>query len=231
MKTVLLGMKLLCLMLAGVGGIAVAQEAPASLQPATRTAEGTYLAGAVGAPVKLIEYVSYTCPYCAIYEDVAADGRTARYLRSGALSVEVHHVIRDPVDLATSLLARCGSTDTFFERHHAFMERQSVTLSAITPELERVWADGTVAERVQRIAADTGLLEFAAMLGINGAEATQCLTDAKETALLEKLAGVRKAGNGLELTPSFVLNGKVLADIHTWAGVRSKLDQALVNTN
>jgi len=106
-----------------------------------------------------------------------------------------------------------------------------VTLSSITPALKQSWTDGTVTERVQRIAADTGLLEFAATLGIDKVGATRCLTDSKEVALLERLAEVRDAGNGLELTPSFVLNGKVLADIHTWAGVRMNLDQALSHAN
>ena len=231
MKAVIVGLRILCLMLIGVGGAAAAQDTSTSLQPASRTAEGTYLAGSADAPVKLVEYVSYTCPYCAIYEEVAVDGRAQRYLRSGILSVEVHHVIHDPVDLATALLARCGEAGDFFRRHHAFMERQAVTLSSITPALKQSWTDGTVTERVQRIAADTGLLEFAATLGIDKVGATRCLTDSKEVALLERLAEVRDAGNGLELTPSFVLNGKVLADIHTWAGVRMNLDQALSHAN
>ncbi|WP_448664942.1 DsbA family protein [Sphingomonas sp. CJ20] len=227
------GLAALGLCLACPAGSAVASDLPqqasavAPAQVVTRTATGTHVIGAATAHVRLVEFVSYTCPYCAIYEMYAAPFRAERLEKSGVLSVEVRHVIHDSVDLATALLARCGADARFFERHNAYMHRQRVTLSAITPELEQAWRKLPLKDQMPRIAQDTGLLEFAATLGTTDAEAAACLGNATEIQTLQAMteAAARQGG---ETVPGFVLNGKLLVDIHSWAGVRNHLDRALL---
>lgn len=196
-------------------------------ETSTRTASGSHLLGSASAKVKLVEYVSYTCPYCAMYEVEGAPGRIARYLSSGALSLEVRHVVHDSVDLATTLLARCGPTQSFFRRHNAYMRHQAATLSAITPEMSARWDALAIDKQSLAIAEELGLIAFAETVGTRAEEARRCLVDTAEIAQLRTMSqGAERAGIGT--IPGFELNGALLENIHTWAAVRQRLDATLV---
>ncbi len=50
--------------------------------------------------MKLIEYGSYTCPHCAVFAKESEAELKGKMIRSGGLSLEYRHLIRDPADLA-----------------------------------------------------------------------------------------------------------------------------------
>ena len=92
----------------------------------TRTAQASHVLGNPAAKVKLTTFVSYTCPACARFEGEANAALKLQYIRSGKVSVEIRHVVRDPIDLTVALLTHCGAKKKFAFNHSAFMRsRQS----------------------------------------------------------------------------------------------------------
>src|SRR5690242_131267 len=63
------------------------------------TPAGSHLLGNPAAPVKLIEYISYTCPHCAHFQREADAPMRITYLQPGKVQVEVRHLVRDPIDM------------------------------------------------------------------------------------------------------------------------------------
>ena len=66
------------------------------------------------ADVKLIEFGSMTCPHCAEFEEQHGEQLIGTYVKSGRVSYEFRNFVRDPFDLAASLIARCGGPERFF---------------------------------------------------------------------------------------------------------------------
>ncbi|HEY6817620.1 MAG TPA: thioredoxin domain-containing protein, partial [Croceibacterium sp.] len=89
------------------------------------TADGAHRIGNPEAKVKLVEYVSYTCPHCAEFTREADDRIKLSYVTAGNLSLEVRHLIRDPVDLTAVMLVNCGPASKFALNHNAFMLQQA----------------------------------------------------------------------------------------------------------
>ena len=74
---------------------------------AAETEMGGIVIGNPNAPVKLVEYASHTCHVCADFSKTGA-APLEEYVAKGLVSYEIRNLIRDPIDLTFSLLARCG---------------------------------------------------------------------------------------------------------------------------
>jgi protein-disulfide isomerase len=184
----------------------------------TTTPGGGHRMGNPAAPVRLVEYVSYTCPHCAHFE-IEADGQLKMgYIVPGKVSVEVRHLVRDPVDLTVAMLTNCGPPARFFLNHAAFMRTQATWIGpmtgASTAQLQR-WTAGDPVVRRRNIASDFRLYAMAATRGIDRVTADRCLAD---NALAQRLAAMtQEAGElGVTSTPSFSLNGVLLTGTHDW---------------
>lgn len=81
------------------------------------TAKGAYVLGNPAAPVKLVEYGSYTCSHCAEFAKASAPVLKEQMVKSGKLSLEYRHLIRDPADLGAAILARCAGPRGFATAH------------------------------------------------------------------------------------------------------------------
>jgi protein-disulfide isomerase len=77
-------------------------------QVARPTAKDAYVFGNPAAPVKLVEYGSYTCSHCADFANESAPVLKGQMIRSGKVSLEYRHLIRDPADLGGRGLERGG---------------------------------------------------------------------------------------------------------------------------
>ncbi|MEG8038961.1 thioredoxin domain-containing protein [Sphingomonas sp. LR60] len=91
---------------------------------ATPVASGSYLIGNPKARVKLVEYVSYTCPHCAHFTQ-ESDATLGAMVRSGSTSVELRNQVHDGIDLAAATLARCSGAAAFPRVHAAFSRSRS----------------------------------------------------------------------------------------------------------
>lgn len=193
----------------------------------TATPEGGYLLGNPAARVKLVEFVSYTCPHCAHFEKEAADQLKVSFVSQGKGSVEVRPFVRDPVDMTVALLTRCGPKDRFFTRHTMFLRQQDkwmAPLRQMSPSQQQRWFTGEPVKRFRAVATDLRFYDIMRTLGFDGPAVDRCLAN---TALADQLsqhtADAAKQFN-IEGTPSFVVNGVLLAGTHSWATLRPQLE-------
>jgi protein-disulfide isomerase len=192
----------------------------------TLTPAGSHVLGNPAAKVKLVQYVSYTCPHCAEFE-VQADGPLRLgYIASGKVSVEVRHILRDPIDLTAALLSNCGVKEKFFLNHAALMRSQKVWMarmaSASTAQRQR-WTSGAAPARARAIASDFKFYEIMAGRGYDRPSVDRCLADA---AMAQRLADQTEEGSklGVNSTPSFAIDGVLLIGTHEWSLLRPQLD-------
>jgi protein-disulfide isomerase len=140
--------------------------------------------------------------------------------------VEVRHLVRDPIDMTVAMLTNCGAPAKFFTNHTAFLRSQSRWLAAAnsaSPAQRSRWTSGTARERFQAIASDFGFYAIMASRGYDRMTVERCLAD---TAMAQKLAAQTSeaARLGVNGTPSFLINGELLAGTHDWQGLKPQLD-------
>lgn len=192
------------------------------------TADGGYRIGSPNARVSLVEYASYTCPHCAHFESEGASVLHRSYVPNGRIMLEVRSLIRDPVDMAAALIARCGPANGFFRRHRGLMAQQGAVLDAASRASQDGWTSGTPATRLQRIAQDTGLIRIAGTLGVTPAAANRCLGDQATAQRL--LDGTNRAvERGVRGTPTFMIDYVIVPNAYDWAALQPRLDAALAS--
>ena len=214
-------------LLAAVATLATAAPAAAPrpwTAVATPAASGAFVIGNPKARVKLVEYVSYTCPHCAHFTAEAGPALKAM-VRSGSTSVELRNQIHDRVDLAAATLVRCAGTTPFPAFHEALFARQQEWI-----ERAVAW-DEANAQRMSllpqlaqlRATADgAGLTDIARGVGVPAATIEACF--ATDAALRRTLA-VSATTAKVRGTPAFEINGKLVQGI-AWAELQPMLRAA-----
>lgn len=187
---------------------------------------GSHVVGNPRAKVKLTEFVSYTCSHCAHFQ-VQADGELKlAFVQPGKISLEVRHIVRDPVDLSAALLANCGTARQFFGNHNMFLRTQDrwiAIMAKASKGQQARWNAGPLAGRMKAIANDFGFYRMMEQRGYARSALDRCLSD---EAKARQLAAQTKAAAdaGVEGTPSFMLDGTLLAGTHDWASLRTQLN-------
>ncbi|MED5546309.1 DsbA family protein [Novosphingobium decolorationis] len=178
----------------------------------TVTGNGSYTLGNPAAPVKVTEYISYTCSHCAALHRESDPVLRTTAIPQGKVALTVSNLVRNPVDITIALLTSCGDPKTFFVRHNAFLASQDTWLpkAASASEAQRTrWAEGELPQRLRAIASDLDFYKKVEHFGITRSKADQCLAD---KAQLDKVMAQYEAASQLKLTgtPGIVINGKVL---------------------
>lgn len=211
-------MRLLRLFLAIAAGTLFAASVPAQ-QPkqvardwrthVVQATTGEYVIGNPAAKVRLVEYLSYTCGHCAKFVAESKAQLHDDLVRRGVVRVEVRHAVRDPLDMAAALLARCagprgfsGATTAIFAAQASWYQRgaqwwqaNGATLQS-QPELARL----------KQVAAASGLTQLMRGRGMTAATVNQCFATSAD---LDRLAEMtKKAWQSIEGTPSFIVNDK-----------------------
>lgn len=218
------------IVLAGVLSLGAA-PAPKGNWNATvvRTPSGSHLLGNPNAPVKLVEYLSYTCSHCAQFEVEGTGALRLGYVAPGKVSWEVRNYIRDPIDGTVALIAHCGPPQSFFMNTSVFMRTQGrwlgIAQRASQAQQQR-WYNGDMAARRRAIANDLGFYTIAETRGLQRNQVDRCLAD---EALAQRIANQTVEGDksGVTGTPSFKLNGDLLIGTFDWATLRTHLDARL----
>jgi protein-disulfide isomerase len=192
------------------------------------TPEGGFRIGNPNAPVKLVEYGSLTCPHCAHFAAEAMPELIGSYVKSGRVSFEIRNFVRDPYDLAATLISRCGGAGRYFP----LTEQIFATQSEWTDALGRLSAEEYDAinalppmPKLQRIASVTGLDALAARHGVPAAKAKACLADTKAVERLTAMRGVAVERHQLQGTPTFLINGRKADGVGDWAALKPLLDR------
>lgn len=190
-----------------------------------------YLMGNPDAKVKLVEIASLSCPYCKKFEEEGVP-KILEQVKGGQLSWEFRpYLIHGPVDMAANLLARCNGVKTFFPLTKAFYADQAKFAAKVeaTPQDQLEKIQNLPPEQVFVAMANLlGMQEWAAARGVPTAKSNQCLTDRKmidhEVQVTSDVTSQYPEFKG---TPSFIINGKMLADTANWAKLEPQLKAAL----
>lgn len=188
--------------------------------------EAGHRVGNPQAKTKLIEFVSYTCPHCGEFFREADGPIKMALVQPGKASVEVRHYIRDVVDLTATVLANCGDRAKFLGNHDMFFAQQSkwmATQRLALPAQQRRWQAGPMPQRLQAVAGDLGFYEMMESRGYTRTQLDRCLTDSAAIDALVAKADAGAKAYGVNATPSFVVNGKLLKDVHTWGELQKAL--------
>ncbi len=191
------------------------------------TPEGYHLLGNPAAPVRLVEYVSYTCSHCSTFETQSEAQLKIGMVAPGKGAIEVRNFVRDPIDLTVALLTNCVPANRFFPLHTAFMRSQSTWMVPATNSTEaqrQRWTTGPFAARTRAIASDFKFYEFMAARGMTRTAVDRCLAD--ETLANKLAAQTSEAIDKFNVggTPSFMVDGVLLAGTHDWAGLKPQLE-------
>lgn len=140
------------------------------------------------APVKIVEYMSMTCPHCADFHNDTFKRIVADYVDTGKVQFIVREFPFDPRATAAAMLARCAPDDKFFPMVDVLMQQQAN------------WA------RAQDAAS--ALFDISKLAGFTQESFEACLTNQK---LVDDVNAVRKKAAeefGVNSTPTFLINGK-----------------------
>lgn len=191
---------------------------------------GAFVMGKPAAPVRLVEYLSYTCAHCAHFTAEASAPLKTAYIARGLATVEVRNAVRDRYDFAAALLARCGGPSKFFGNSEALFATQGTWLGKAgafeEANAERI---GKLAmnDSLKAIARGVGLDTLMRARGLSPAQIDACLSDAaaqkQVVAMTNEAWSIRKI-NG---TPSFLINGSAFEGPGNWAAVENGLKAAL----
>jgi protein-disulfide isomerase len=198
-------------------------------QNIAKTPEGGFRMGNPEAPVKLVEYGSLSCPHCAEFEEQGAPTLRDKYVKSGQVSWEFRPYLLFPTDPGVSLLVNCQTEGSFFPAVEQLYKDQDSWIGKIRAmPKDQLDALGTMppAQAAGIVARGAGLDEFFRQRGMPSAQIQSCLTD---PAGLEKIAEVKRKGDeaGVNGTPSFFINGKVVEGAAAWAALEPALVEAI----
>jgi protein-disulfide isomerase len=182
------------------------------------TPEGGFRMGNPAAGVRLVEYGSLTCGHCAAFAREGMVPLVGSYVKSGKVSYEYRNLILNGLDVAASLVARCGGPARFFPVADTFYATQPQWmggLSAMTAAQKAQLNALPEGQRLGRLAEIVGLTGIAARHGIAPVQAKRCLADPAALDRLGKMAEAAGA-QGVQGTPTFFLNGANIGT-HSWA--------------
>ncbi|HEV2818400.1 MAG TPA: thioredoxin domain-containing protein [Allosphingosinicella sp.] len=194
------------------------------METAVRTPEGGFRVGNPNARVKLVEYLSLTCPHCAEFAHQGGERLFQDYVRSGRVSVEYRNYVLNGYDLAAAFITRCASPREYFSMSHELLGTQPRWMGRMQTltDAQRAELRGLAPlQAMQRIVAMLGLDAVAARHGVSPAEQRTCLAD---QAGLDRIGAMKQAADaaGVHGTPTFFINGQMV-QVNTWAGIEPLL--------
>lgn len=123
---------------------------------------GDHILGKPDAPNILIDYASFTCPFCAQFYIAVLPALRAEWIDSGKMQLIHRHFPSDVVATRASQLTECAAPDKFFERADRLFRSQVEWLSVGDPLVEMVKVlapDGVTADSAQACFADDRALD------------------------------------------------------------------------
>ncbi|WP_447727907.1 DsbA family protein [Sphingomonas koreensis] len=191
-----------------------------------QTTSGATLTGNPAAKVKLVEYLSYTCSHCAHFVAASKVPLHDDLVRRGQVRVEFRHAVRDPLDMAAALLARCtgprgfgGATQAIFAAQEAWFEQGKTWWQANAASIQ---SQPQLAQ-LKAAANGSGLSALMQKRGMTPATIDRCFAAPGD---LDKLTAMTKtAWETIKGTPSFTVNGKAVAG-SDWAALQPELRAA-----
>ena len=193
------------------------------------TPDGGFRMGNPNAPVKLVEYASFTCPHCKHFTQTGVEPLKSKYISTGKVSWEFRSYLIHAQDAPITMLMYCRGAEPFFpltEQLYATQDQMMEKFIAMPAAEQQRIAGLPPAENFKAQAEAGGLYGFFAARGLPRAQADACLSNQK---MLDQItqwqAKIQEAG--INSTPSFAINGTVWEAPNTTGEIWPQLDVAL----
>ena len=167
--------------------------------------------GAEDAPVTIIEYASYTCPHCATFHEGPFKQLKKDYIDTGKVKFVYREVYFDRYGLWASMVARCGGKEKFFGITDLIFADQA--------NWSRAGDASSIVDELRKIGR---------LAGIEGDTLEACLQDGAKAQTLVAWYKENVEADGIEATPSFVINGKKVPN-QSYAEFSAAIDAELGN--
>ena len=215
-----------------LGAAALVMGQSANWNAAIAETDGGHRVGNPEAEVRLMAFESYTCNHCGNFEKEAEGALRIAYIHPGNITLEVRHIIRDPIDLTVVMLANCGPADKFFDNHRAFMLSQDGWLTDAQEKSQSQatinrWSNSDRAAGRRAIAQDLELYTILTNRGYSRTDLDRCLNDNAAAAEFARQTVEDGERFGVNATPSFSINGELLDGVHSWGQLQPQLDEQL----
>jgi protein-disulfide isomerase len=166
--------------------------------------------GNPNAPIKLVEYASFTCPHCKHFEDEAADPLQQKYIATGKVSWEYRSMVIHGPDAAITLLMNCRGAGPYFKLAQQLFATQDTwfgdaTIAKLTADQQRLQSLPTT-EQFKALVDTLGLYSFFAARGLPRAQADACLTDQKAIDRLTATQQRYSSVDNINSTPTMIIN-------------------------
>ena len=161
------------------------------------------------ATVEVMEYASFTCPHCASFHTGPYKQLKSEYIDTGKIRFVYREVYFDRFGLWASLVARCGGPEKFFGLTELIYAGQSQWTRAGEP--------AAIVEELRKIGR---------LAGLDNDALEACLQDGEQAQALVAWYKENAEADGIESTPSFVINGKKYSNM-AYADMKEILDEAL----
>ena len=210
------------LLAAGASAPAWAAAAPTRDWRTTVAAlpDGATRVGNPAAPIRLEEWLSYTCPHCAGFT-AEAEAPLEAAIAAGRLSVTLHPAVRDGFDMAATLLAT-NAGPRFLAVHKGIFAQQAAWIGR-ADSLDRA-ALGKLppAQQLRRVADGIGLTAIAQAAGVPGPTIDTAFVPAR----IARISDATKASwAAIKGTPTFAVNGTRVSG-SDWAALKPALAAA-----
>lgn len=191
---------------------------PRQEEPEPTIIEGDYtdddaVLGDADAPVTIVEFSEFQCPYCSRFYADAYQGIKENYVATGKVKIVFRdypldfHAGAYPAALAAECVREQGGDDMYFAMHNKIFENQGI----LSGEAEAV---------------STGLAGFAGEVGANLDAYNECV--AADTYKDEILADLSDGQSiGVSGTPSFLINGLLLVGAQPYEVFETAIEDAL----
>ena len=182
--------------------------------PRERAQTSGRVSGNPNAPVKIVEYGDYQCPYCRQFWKNTEEQVQKEFVDSGVASFEYRDfIIIGPESRTAAEGAACAADQgLFWQMHDVLFLRQG-------QENRGVYSSANVKKFAREAAAGTPSVKF------DAAAFDKCLDSGSKRSAVDQM--VTEAGTyKLQSTPSFVVNGQVGAGALTIEQIRQLVTAA-----
>lgn len=191
---------------ASLPGAANAQTTEGAVDPSSIP---DMVAGNPDAAVEIIEYASFTCPHCATFHAGPFKQLKSEYIDTGKIKFVYREVFFDRFGLWASLVARCGGQERFFGITDMLYAQQATWTRAGDP--------AAIVEELRKIGR---------LAGLDTQTVEACLQNGDQAQALVAWYQENAQADGIDSTPSFVINGKKYANM-SYADMKQIIDDAL----
>ena len=161
------------------------------------------------APVKIIEYASFTCPHCAHFTEAVFKPLKAEYIDTGKVHFTLREVYFDRYGLWAAMMARCGGELKYFPVTEMLFSTLNEWAATDNPT--------TAVANIRKIGLASGMTEE---------QLNQCMNDAPMADAMVKRFEENMKADQIEGTPTLMIDGEKHGNM-SYADLKAIIDAKL----